>query len=170
MASGPTPTTSWPIGKDIWRSAYHPKMITRPSSVSILTPAPTCCALRPLIGAEEGGKQVFRQAQRACSARTWIAYRVGQQAALVVVEGIGSYGAGSPTACCSGIPGGHDDIGGPADSVRPTISTPLASPGRSCSSTSIDCPDHARTDDVSTTRAQSMRYCFGSHRRTPGVG
>src|SRR3546814_13157573 len=49
-------------------------------------------------------------------ARTWIAHRVGQQAALVVIEGIGSYGAGlSDRVLAAGFPVAAPPVMGSAD-------------------------------------------------------
>ncbi|MBT2271788.1 IS110 family transposase [Rhodococcus qingshengii] len=52
------------------------------------------CIVAAATGAVQGKASFPASPAGLDRARTWIAYRAGQQTALVVIEGIGSYGAG----------------------------------------------------------------------------
>ena len=82
-------------------------------------------------------------------ARTWIAHRAGQQAALVVIEGIGSYGAGlSDRVLAAGFPVAEPSVMGSADrrGVGKTDDLDAARIARSVLSVDIDRLRRPRAD------------------------
>ena len=82
-------------------------------------------------------------------ARTWIAHRAGQQAALVVIEGIGSYGAGlTDRVLAAGFPVAEPSVMGSADrrGVGKTDDLDAARIARSVLSVDVDRLRRPRAD------------------------
>lgn len=95
-------------------------------------------------------KQVFQQAQRvSIGPARGFPHRAGQQAALVVIEGIGSYGAGlSDRVLAAGLPVAEPSVMGSADrrGVGKTDDLDAARIARSVLSVDIDRLRRPRAD------------------------
>nr|WP_306453233.1 transposase [Rhodococcus sp. ACPA4] len=143
------------------------------------------CVGAAATGAAEGQSKFSSKSAGLDRARTWIAHRAVQQAALVVIEGIGSYGAGlSCRVLAAGFPVAEPSVMGSADrrGVRKTDDLDAAHIARSVLSVDVDRLRRARADGsrvamrvlvvareqitCEQTRAVNALTGFGSYRRT----
>lgn len=141
---------------DVAHRKGHPSLClssqitTKSSSGSIPTPPPTRCASWPPPLVRRKDQASFPASPAGLDrARTWIAHRAGQQAALVVIEGIGSYGAGlSDRVLTAGFPLAEPSVMGSADrrGVGKTDDLDAARIARSVLSVDIDRLRRPRAD------------------------